>query len=165
MTAAAQTQMKRPTGWLANPQAMAAATQRLRYSGSPGLGAEVDVDTWLTPRYILLQLGVFDLDPCAALVNPHWVCQRSFTVEQDGLSQPWVGRVFMNPPFSQSARWLTRHAEYGRGISLVAASVESKVWREAVWKKAEAVFCFTVERASVIRTAPAHRVARCDQSH
>ena len=64
--------MKRPTGWPANPQAMAIVSQRLRYEGHPELGKHVDVDTWLTPRYILDQLGTFDLDPCAAEENRDW---------------------------------------------------------------------------------------------
>lgn len=132
--------MQRPSGWKASPQAMAAISQRLRYHGHPELGREVDADTWLTPRYILDQLGLFDLDPCAAESCRDWTGARhTLTKTDDGLAQDWVGRVFMNPPFSVSASWLQKHAEHGAGISLVAASVESRVWRSHVWARAEAI--------------------------
>lgn len=134
--------MKRPGGWKPNPQAMALVSKRQEYGGHPELSQEVDGDTWLTPRYILDRLGEFELDPCAAELNPSWVCGlggRRLTVTDDGLSAEWSGRVFMNPPFSNSAPWIRRHAEHANGISLVAASVESKVWREVVWTQASAV--------------------------
>jgi hypothetical protein len=45
-------------GWPANPQAMAAATKRAPYDGDPLLSqVGFDGDTWLTPRFILSQLG------------------------------------------------------------------------------------------------------------
>lgn len=95
--------MKRPTGWAANPQAMASVSTRKEYTGHPDLGREVDPDTWLTPRWILECLGAFDLDPCAAESAPRWVgSARSFTKADNGLVLPWEGRVFMNPPFSST---------------------------------------------------------------
>ncbi len=131
--------MKRPTGWPANPQAMAAVSKRRENGGHSALTHESDGDTWLTPRYILGELGGFDLDPCATELNPHWVCERSFTRDDDGLHARWVGRVFMNPPFSNTVPWLRRHARYGDGISLVPASIESVIWRDAVWPRAKAI--------------------------
>ena len=132
--------MNRPMGWHPNPQAMAAVSKRQDYMGHELLSSPVDGDTWLTPRYILSCLGSFDLDPCAAESNPGWVGPgRRFTIKDDGLRQPWSGRVFMNPPFSHSAIWIVRHAEHGQGISLVAASVESRVWRDVVWKRAKGI--------------------------
>jgi hypothetical protein len=118
---------------------MASVSARLEFSGSALLGSSVDGDTWLTPRYILGQLGNCDLDPCAADAQLHWCAPLSFQKHDDGLRQPWHGRVFMNPPFSDTATWLRKHANHGSGISLVPASVESVVWREVVWKCAKAV--------------------------
>jgi len=132
--------MEQARTWRPNPQAMAAVSKRLEFGGDPLLSTAVDVDTWLTPRYLLSELGSFDLDPCAARGNPTWVCPHSFTgVDRDGLTEVWTGRVFMNPPFSNTAPWIRRHAEHGDGISLVPASVESVIWREVVWKQAKAL--------------------------
>ena len=131
--------MNRPTGWAPNPRAMAAVSKRLEFTGSALLGQDVDTDTWLTPRYILSCLGDFDLDPCAAEAQPYWTAPLSFTKPEDGFNREWRGRVFMNPPFSNSAPWLRKHGEHANGISLVAASIESTVWREVVWKKAIAI--------------------------
>lgn len=39
----------------------------------------------------------FTLDPCATPDNAK--CDQYFTVEDDGLSIPWSGSVFMNPPY------------------------------------------------------------------
>lgn len=131
--------MKRPTGWVANPQAMAQVTQRQMFSGADELLSHsgVDADTWLTPRWLLDGLGKFDLDPCAAVANPAWVCSSYFT--SGGLEREWTGRVFMNPPYSQTPLWIRKHASHGEGISLVPCSVESKVWREVVWKQARCI--------------------------
>jgi hypothetical protein len=130
----------RPAGWPANPQAMAATRSTKTYDGHPELGAEVDPDTWLTPRWILDQLGAFDLDPCAAAVTPAWVgAARAYTKDVDGLSTEWGGRVFMNPPFSDTRPWIRKHSEHGQGISLIPAALESRVWHECVWAKAKAL--------------------------
>ena len=99
-----------------------------------------DTDIWLTPPWILEALGPFDLDPCACDHCPMRVAPRYFTEAADGLSRDWTGRVFMNPPYSNTAAWIEKHAEYGRGVSLVPASVESIVWRKCVWAKAKAIY-------------------------
>lgn len=122
-----------------NPQAMAAVSQPKVFRGHDLLGAAADRDTWLTPRYILEQLGTFSLDPCAAEQNPNWAAPAYYTIDVDGLKRDWFGRVFMNPPFSNTSNWLARHALHGNGISLVPATVESRVWRSCVWKGARAV--------------------------
>ncbi len=70
---------------------------------------------WYTPPVVLERaiacLGAIDLDPCA---NPsRTVPARShFTETEDGLSRPWHGRVFMNPPYGrQIGRWIEKLVE------------------------------------------------------
>ena len=88
---------------------MAALNARPEFGGIPELGRQVDGDTWLTPRFILDQLGWFDLDPCAAVEHPGYVGARhAYTKDDDGLRQEWKGRVFMNPPYSNVGPWLLR---------------------------------------------------------
>ena len=56
-------------------------------------------DEWLTPPEILRPLGAFDLDPCAPIMRPWDTAAKHLNVNDDGLSQPWHGRVWCNPPF------------------------------------------------------------------
>jgi hypothetical protein len=91
----------------------------------------------LTPRWIVEALGSFDLDPCAADPRP-WDCAKVNLCEaDDGLRQPWDGRVWLNPPFDRYvvARWIGRLAEHGRGIALLHARTETE-WFRICWHNA-----------------------------
>lgn len=61
---------------------------------------------WYTPPQYLEAarkvLGKIDLDPASSLVAQNNVkASRFFTITDDGLSQAWKGRVFLNPPYSK----------------------------------------------------------------
>ncbi len=100
-------------------------------------------DEWLTPPEIVQALGPFDLDPCAPVVRPWDTARKHYTVEDDGLRQPWEGRVWLNPPYGrETGRWLARLAEHGDGIALIFARTETSVFFEQVWRKADAVLFF-----------------------
>lgn len=95
---------------------------------------------WTTPPAVLTRvvrcLGVIDLDPCADAA--HTVpATRHFTVAQDGLHQPWSGRVFMNPPYGRPiGRWVSKLlAEVAAGrvtaaIVLVPARTDTAWFRQ-----------------------------------
>jgi hypothetical protein len=103
---------------------------------SPNRGA---TDSWITPKEIIDALGRFDLDPCQCDPQP-WTCAAAhYTIDVDGLSQDWFGRVWCNPPYSDVWRWLDRLAEHGRGTALIFARTEVKGFVEQVWRKASAV--------------------------
>jgi hypothetical protein len=103
---------------------------------SPTMGT----DEWLTPPEILAALGAFDLDPCAPVVRPWAMARHHFTVRDDGLSKPWAGRVWCNPPFGREAvKWLRRMVQHGDGIALVPARTETAMFYECVWGVADAV--------------------------
>jgi hypothetical protein len=94
--------------------------------------------TWITPRWILDALGAFDLDPCAADPRP-WDCAiENYT--HDGLTRPWFGRVWLNPPFHryEVARWVEKLADHGRGTALLHARIEAQ-WFVPAWRAASAI--------------------------
>lgn len=61
--------------------------------------AKMKNDEWLTPTYILRTIGEFDLYPCPPIVRPWDTAAQHYTVRDDGLSKPWAGRVWLNPPY------------------------------------------------------------------
>lgn len=100
-------------------------------------------ENWLTPPKLLKILGPFDLDPCAP-ENRIWNTARNhFTKADDGLSQKWSGRVWLNPPYGrQTFKWLDKLATHRDGIALVFARTETQGFHDTVWQKAESVFFF-----------------------
>lgn len=96
-------------------------------------------DEWATPASLVHSLGEFDLDPCAS--NENRKASWFYTKEDDGLKQPWYGRVWCNPPYSQPALYLfcNRMASHGNGILLIFARTGNKVWQEIIFPKATAV--------------------------
>lgn len=89
---------------------------------------------WLTPPEVLKALGPFDLDPCAPVVRPWDTATTHYTISEDGLSQPWYGRVWMNPPYGpHTAKWLARLREHGNGIALIFARTETAMFVSEVW--------------------------------
>lgn len=109
--------------------------------GHQSAGSESEV--WLTPRHVLDALGPFDLDPCAAPDPTSWpTAGVHYIREQNGLSQPWFGRVWMNPPYGGPAivgPWMRRMAAHGHGIALIFARTETEVFFETVWGQATAI--------------------------
>lgn len=100
---------------------------------------------WYTPPWIMPfvreTLGVIDLDPAS---NPRANCwiqaNRYFDERDDGLSKEWRGRVFLNPPFSNTPKWVAKlMAEYeaGRVTSaiLLVNSAPGYKWFEDLWRK------------------------------
>lgn len=100
-------------------------------------------DEWLTPPDIIHALGPFDLDPCAPIVRPWEMAAKHYTVEDDGLSQPWEGRVWLNPPYGRETfKWMERLAEYKNGIALIFARTETQGFHAQIWDRAHSVFFF-----------------------
>lgn len=97
-------------------------------------------DEWLTPPEIVKALGTFDLDPCSPITRPWDTARTHFSRVQDGLTQPWAGRVWLNPPFGREAvKWLRKLVEHGNGIALLPARTETAMFYECVWDVADAV--------------------------
>lgn len=91
---------------------------------------------WLTPRKILDVLGKFDLDPCAAPSPRPWeTAYRSIELPQDGLSYPWSGRVWLNPPYDTPTmtKFMRKMASHRRGIALLFARTDTLVWQNDIF--------------------------------
>lgn len=97
-------------------------------------------DEWLTPPAIIGALGEFDLDPCSPIGRPWDTARKHFTVEDNGLAQPWGGRVWCNPPYGlDAAKWLARCAAHGDAIALIFARTETRMFFEHVWPAAKGI--------------------------
>lgn len=91
-------------------------------------------DDWITPCWLIDQIGPFDLDPCASDTQP-WPCAtESWTRHDNGLLLPWYGMVYCNPPYGKAMEiWLNRLALHGSGIALVFARTETRAFFNYVW--------------------------------
>ncbi|WP_022904021.1 DNA N-6-adenine-methyltransferase [Curtobacterium sp. B8] len=105
---------------------------------------------WYTPDYIFQALAVtFDLDPCSPGSSRSNVPAGAvYTLADDGLSSPWRGLCWVNPPYDDTRTWLQRLADHGEGIALVFARTDTKWFHEAA-KSADLV-CFTSGRIKFI---------------
>lgn len=90
-------------------------------------------DDYYTPRWLFEALGLsFDVDVAAPPGGVPWIpAQRSFSMLEDGLSAPWIGRVWMNPPFSDPTPWVDRFLRHRHGVALLPV-VRSR-WMTSVW--------------------------------
>lgn len=120
---------------------MSARTPTITTLGIGGhQSARSRTDEWLTPPELLAALGPFDLDPCAPVDRPWSMAAEHFTVEDDGLSRPWHGRVWLNPPYgAQTFQWLRRLARHGSGTALTFARTETAGFFDAAWGRADAM--------------------------
>ncbi len=99
---------------------------------------------WYTPAYITDALGHFDLDPCSPINRPRDIADRHFDIVDDGLTQPWKGRVWLNPPYDKDAiaSWLMKLAQHRNGVALVFARTDTLWFQQYVWPLASGVFFF-----------------------
>lgn len=95
-------------------------------------------DDYLTPRWVFDALGLeFDLDVAAPPWDTHVPAARKFTKADDGLGQPWKGRVWMNPPYSRTTPWVDRFIAHANGIALLPWA--KSAWTIRMWESAEAI--------------------------
>lgn len=66
-------------------------------------------DSYCTPLWLALRVGRFDTDPCS---NPrsHIEAIYRYMLEtgHDGLKLPWLGRTWLNHPYSDPMPWMQK---------------------------------------------------------
>lgn len=96
---------------------------------------------WYTPPWVFERLGIcFDLDPCQPETPIPWIpVKQRYTLRDDGLAQPWRGRVWLNPPYGKHTQaWLNKMHGHRNGIALVFARTDCAWFHESV-AKADAI--------------------------
>jgi len=86
-------------------------------------------DEWPTPndffQTVVNEFGRFDLDPCCTQESAK--APRYFTKEADGLTQPWAGKVWMNPPYGRTiGHWMRKAYESAQEGATVVCLVPSR---------------------------------------
>lgn len=99
---------------------------------------EVSSDEYYTPRWIIDQLGPFDLDPCSPEQRPWDTAKIHLTKQQDGLLYDWVGRVWLNPPYSKKllTSFVGKLADHNNGIALLINRTDNLLFQEVIFPKA-----------------------------
>jgi phage N-6-adenine-methyltransferase len=90
---------------------------------------------WYTPQWVFDALDLkFDLDPCAPKGGVPWIpAAQHYSLPDDGLKEPWHGRIWLNPPYgTQTKKWLKRLDEHGNGVALVFARTDCQWFHQHV---------------------------------
>ena len=104
-------------------------------------------DLWETPQEFFDELDRefhFDLDVCATPENAK--CSPYYTPEQDGLSQPWTGVCWCNPPYGRKiGDWVRKgflaSAEGGATVvMLLPARTDTRWFHKYIYGRAEVRF-------------------------
>jgi phage N-6-adenine-methyltransferase len=118
-----------------------------------------DSNEWYTPAQYLdaarRVLGAFDLDPASnPTANRDVQAERYFSIEDDGLSREWRGRIWLNPPYGGlSGAFVARLVEqFAAGlvvaaVLLVNSNSTDASWFQPLWNH---LLCFTDHRINFI---------------
>jgi len=104
---------------------------------------KVSPDEWYTPRELLMKLGHFDCDPCAAPadVRPYQTAPVCWTKDDDGLHKWWHGVVWLNPPYSKPLlrQFVEKLARHGNGMALLVNRTDNLLFQEVVFPYAKSM--------------------------
>lgn len=98
-------------------------------------------DDWPTPQdffdRVNSQYGPLTLDVCASSENAK--CPSYFTFQDDGLTKPWTGHCWMNPPYGRTiGLWMRKAWESSQAgamvVCLVPARTDTAWWHDYAMK-------------------------------
>lgn len=104
-------------------------------------------DLWETPQEFFDQMNDefgFELDVCALPENAK--CKRYYTPEMDGLSQPWDGVCWCNPPYGRNiGKWVEKAYKESQNkknyiVMLLPARTDTRWFHDYIYGKAEIRF-------------------------
>lgn len=113
------------------------------------VGATVE---WYTPPELFELMDTdFNMDPAMPESGAEWVPAAEYIRRpNDGLAQPWIGSVWLNPPYGRDLpRFVNRMVGHGDGVMLVPARTET-AWFQHAAKNATAIN-FLSDRIHFIR--------------
>ena len=101
---------------------------------------------WETPQDLFDQLNNefhFDVDTAATPQNAK--CEIYYTASDDGLSEPWRGVCWCNPPYGRDVgRWVAKAAESAREgaivVMLLPARTDTRWFHDYIYHRAEVRF-------------------------
>jgi hypothetical protein len=97
---------------------------------------------WCTPPEVINRVvklfGTIELDPCSnSREHPNVPALAHLVQDDNGLSQPWRGKVYMNPPYGREIEpWVSKlvseHAcgNVAEAVALVPARVDTEWFRQ-----------------------------------
>lgn len=115
-------------------------------SGAVEMNKEVmfssKTDLWETPQDFFDKLNEefhFTIDVCATPENAK--CKKFYTIDDDGLSKPWDGVVWCNPPYGRDIwKWVLAAsvASGARGstvVMLLPARTDTRWFHDLIYQK------------------------------
>lgn len=101
-----------------------------------------DKQDWETPQWLFDMLDAefgFTLDVCATAENAK--VPQFYSPEMDGLSKPWTGVCWCNPPYGRAVwRWVKKAYEESRKgatvVMLLPARTDTRWFHEWVYERA-----------------------------
>lgn len=96
-------------------------------------------DDHYTPPFIFEALKLkFDMDVSGPTGGVPWIpAKQTLTILDDGLTIPWKGRVWCNPPYSKITPWAEKLLSHGNAIALLP--VGKSQWFDKLWEKADGI--------------------------